>query len=304
MLDRMDALRQAPAAADVVVTGILTRLTDLPGVARVGIALNEGAGRRLQFTSSDRIGETLAWCLIDAFDDVPLTSVARSGDPVVGTLDALATRFPAFVSHQATTTRAVIAVPLNDDRMILGGIIAFLHDETALPRIASAVTAEAAEAARLLTRTARSAVTPAGTGPDDTTAADGATDASRSFRVEDAAQVAAARRRLRAVLNEHGIDGDATDDAAMCLSELLTNAVMHTGAPAHVRIDLDADLLHVTIRDEGNDFVRGPSRVDSDDALRVYGRGLQIVDALSTRWGHRQERDGTTVWFELALSRP
>jgi hypothetical protein len=30
------------------------------------------------------------------------------------------------------------------------------------------------------------------------------------------------------------------------------------------------------------------------------GRGLQIVDALAVRWGVRPEREGKTVWFEIA----
>jgi hypothetical protein len=33
----------------------------------------------------------------------------------------------------------------------------------------------------------------------------------------------------------------------------------------------------------------------------VHGRGLQLVEALSSRWGYELDADGTTVWFVLDL---
>ena len=38
---------------DAVARGVLTHLLGLPGVSRVGLALIEGAGRRLRFVASD-----------------------------------------------------------------------------------------------------------------------------------------------------------------------------------------------------------------------------------------------------------
>jgi hypothetical protein len=33
----------------------------------------------------------------------------------------------------------------------------------------------------------------------------------------------------------------------------------------------------------------------------VYGRGLQLVDALVDRWGSERDALGTNVWFSLEL---
>jgi hypothetical protein len=36
-----------------------------------------------------------------------------------------------------------------------------------------------------------------------------------------------------------------------------------------------------------------------DDPLTVAGRGLNLVEALTTAWASERGADGTTVWFEL-----
>ena len=54
----------------------------------------------------------------------------------------------------------------------------------------------------------------------------------------DAAAVAAARRFLRHTLREWGVDDDTTDAAVLCLSELVTNALIHTPAGCAVRVNI------------------------------------------------------------------
>src|SRR3954447_24174487 len=86
---------------DDVACLLLGGVAGWPGVARVGFALSEGGGRRLRFTSSDRLDDGGPdWCHIDAYDDVPLTLVVRTGESVLGPLDALAPRFDGFVAGQ------------------------------------------------------------------------------------------------------------------------------------------------------------------------------------------------------------
>jgi hypothetical protein len=38
------------------------------------------------------------------------------------------------------------------------------------------------------------------------------------------------------------------------------------------------------------------------DPTQPDGRGLNIVDALATRWGSATSESGTLVWFELPLT--
>lgn len=88
---------------------------------------------------------------------------------------------------------------------------------------------------------------------------------------------------------------ERTGDLALVVSELVTNAVAHGRGAISLRLQVEGDRVHGEVVDDGGGFEqevrdRGPDDFD--------GRGLQIVDALSTRWGIHE---GTThVWFELA----
>ena len=61
---------------------------------------------------------------------------------------------------------------------------------------------------------------------------------------------------------------------------------------------LDRGVLTTTVRDGGTSVVVDLSTV-TVDPLAVHGRGLQLVDALSSRWGSKLDAIGTTVWFVL-----
>jgi anti-sigma regulatory factor (Ser/Thr protein kinase) len=110
--------------------------------------------------------------------------------------------------------------------------------------------------------------------------------------------VAAARRFVLGTLNAWGLDADTVDTAILCLSELVTNAMIHTDAGCEVRVVLDRGVLTTTVRDGGSSVVVDLSTV-TVDPLAVHGRGLQLVDALSRRWGSELDAVGTTVWFVL-----
>ena len=53
-----------------------------------------------------------------------------------------------------------------------------------------------------------------------------------------------------------------------------------------------------TTKEGWSNVVVDPSHVTLDP-LAVHGRGLQIVDACSTRWGSELDAVGMTVWFVL-----
>ncbi|KHL12868.1 UNVERIFIED_CONTAM: hypothetical protein LK11_34775 [Mumia flava] len=113
------------------------------------------------------------------------------------------------------------------------------------------------------------------------------------------AAVPQARRFLRSTLASWGVDGRAGEAAELCLSELVTNVVMHTGSGCGVRVLLDRGVLTTTVRDCGASRPTPVSR--PVDPLGVHGRGLQIVEALADRWGSELDGVGTTVWFEIEL---
>jgi serine phosphatase RsbU (regulator of sigma subunit)/anti-sigma regulatory factor (Ser/Thr protein kinase) len=109
-----------------------------------------------------------------------------------------------------------------------------------------------------------------------------------------------ARRVLSGWLHTWGVTDDLVQTAQLCLSELVTNAVIHSGTPARVTARLDDERLLVLVQDHGN---RGAARrTDDHDPTDISGRGLMLVEALATAWSAEHSADGTTVWFELDLA--
>jgi anti-sigma regulatory factor (Ser/Thr protein kinase) len=114
------------------------------------------------------------------------------------------------------------------------------------------------------------------------------------------ASVAVARRRITTEMRSVGITDDAIDDAALVITELVTNAIRH-GSPLpgrwlQVTWDLDAGTVEIAVSDGGGSQTRPQATRPSLSALG--GRGLEIVDTLSDEWGVRPP--GTTVWAIIA----
>ncbi|MEV8634127.1 ATP-binding protein [Streptosporangium sp. NPDC051023] len=120
------------------------------------------------------------------------------------------------------------------------------------------------------------------------------------------ASVPTARRWARDLLS--GRLSDTTlDDALLLLSEVVTNAVVHSDSGREpygsvtVCVALSNDhgdsTVHVEVIDDGSDgslpFVRAAT-TDSDG-----GRGLLMVELLSARWGVHHDETGNAVWFHL-----
>ncbi len=288
----------APSSAglDEWARDALARLAALPAVGRVGIALTEGGGRRLQFAASDRDNDpSVDWCLIDAYADVPLNSAVRSGELVAGSLDQLARRYPELVERQAAGTSAVAAAPIRAAGQTIGAFVVFY---TAPQRFGSiqrdALVSHGTTLGVLLRRfqQSRSRKSP-------TLAAEPVPAGAMAATREVPAQLAAvrdARRFLATTLTEWGVDEDTRDTAALCLSEVVTNALVHTHGGCEIRLVLDGGVLTASVRDSGTGVV--PTAL-TPDPLEVHGRGLQVVQALTDRWGSDLDEVGTTVWFVL-----
>jgi anti-sigma regulatory factor (Ser/Thr protein kinase) len=116
----------------------------------------------------------------------------------------------------------------------------------------------------------------------------------------DADQVAAARRFVASAI--HG-GGPARDVSRLLVSEAATNAVLHSasgnGGTFAVQYLISDHLLRVEVHDGGGPT--GPHR-RVHHLESMTGRGLDLFDALSDRWGVAGTPDGWTVWFELDLA--
>jgi anti-sigma regulatory factor (Ser/Thr protein kinase) len=103
-----------------------------------------------------------------------------------------------------------------------------------------------------------------------------------------------ARRFVDRVLGGWGCDRLA-ESVELLVSELVANAVRHAGTPVRLTLSRDGDGVRVAVRDGSPDRPR-PRLPDTDSET---GRGLFLVDQLTTDWGVEEDRNGKTVWFAL-----
>jgi serine/threonine-protein kinase RsbW len=118
--------------------------------------------------------------------------------------------------------------------------------------------------------------------------------------------VAVARRIVVRWLRLWGLSEPLCDTARLVLSELFTNAVLHTDSGQIVcRIEASGGRLRIEVADEGLGLdealgtCESPYPAQSTDAEN--GRGLVLVDALADSWGviTADRRAGCTVWAEI-----
>lgn len=108
----------------------------------------------------------------------------------------------------------------------------------------------------------------------------------------------ASARRARALVTEELLrwgEGDLVETATLCVSEIVTNALLHAGTAVQLDIELHPSTVRVEVRDGG---AAPPERVEAD-VESVHGRGVAIVELLSDAWGVEPSDTGKCVWFEL-----
>jgi anti-sigma regulatory factor (Ser/Thr protein kinase) len=98
--------------------------------------------------------------------------------------------------------------------------------------------------------------------------------------------------------------GPGADVAVLLVSELVTNSVLHAprtpGAPVTVVLTgLAEGAVRIEVTDQGGSSV--PRLGPGDRDMPESGRGLELVSALSRRWGYRTAAGGRLVtWCEVA----
>ncbi|MET9655936.1 ATP-binding protein [Streptomyces sp. NPDC006510] len=90
-------------------------------------------------------------------------------------------------------------------------------------------------------------------------------------------------------------------DAALLVSELATNALLHgviRGRLFRVHLTLTATTLRIAVSDPRGERLPDPREATADEC---YGRGLLIVARIADHWGVEPRTVGKTVFAELAL---
>lgn len=89
---------------------------------------------------------------------------------------------------------------------------------------------------------------------------------------------------------------DMIESASLVVSEVVTNAVIHARSDAELVLERTPTALRISVTDRGDGLVRQPGPPGSDG-----GRGLLIVQQLSTSWGAEPTGTGNCVWAELPI---
>ena len=91
------------------------------------------------------------------------------------------------------------------------------------------------------------------------------------------------------------LDGETLAVALLIGNELVTNAVRYGHGMIEVTATLTSAMLRVEVGGLDPVDLRPLETIDTSES----GRGLQIVAALSARWGTTRSPAGRSVWFEI-----
>ncbi|CAM5289582.1 ATP-binding protein [Kitasatospora aureofaciens] len=112
-----------------------------------------------------------------------------------------------------------------------------------------------------------------------------------------------ARRMLRELLATVPGGDRYSEVGELLATELVGNAVLHSGMPGRlIRVSFDVDAIRLRI--EVHDASDRPPLPQQPDPTAGCGRGLLLVEALATQWGHfpRPGGVGKVVWCECAAA--
>jgi hypothetical protein len=116
------------------------------------------------------------------------------------------------------------------------------------------------------------------------------------LRLGDAADACS---RSRHVVAEHlgacGADDDEIYVTSLLATELVSNALRHAGPALCLQVDAAEDRVRVEVHDSS----RTPPVLRKPAGDSGGGRGLWLVDTLSTGWGHRTHQVGKVVWADV-----
>jgi len=118
---------------------------------------------------------------------------------------------------------------------------------------------------------------------------------------DEPTSASAVRRELALDLDLHGVDEESIEAATLVASELVGNAVRHAGIGDGGELDVGWTLgrheVYIRVDDPSRQLpVR---RYPTPEAPN--GRGLAIIDALSSAWGTEPRPRGKRVWARVPV---
>jgi serine/threonine-protein kinase RsbW len=118
---------------------------------------------------------------------------------------------------------------------------------------------------------------------------------------QEPTSASAVRRELAADLLLYGIESDDVDAVTLVASELVGNAIRHSGAVEDAELDISWTVgeteVYVCVGDPSDALPRRRF----PDSQSTGGRGLTIVEALCVDWGAEPTPDGKRVWARIPV---
>ncbi|WP_405594548.1 ATP-binding protein [Streptomyces sp. NBC_01092] len=109
----------------------------------------------------------------------------------------------------------------------------------------------------------------------------------------------AAREVIAAVLADWHVDEEASEAALLVVSELVTNAVEHARPPLALHLIREPDHLQFRVEVADGGPAVGEGAWTASCEADEHGRGMAIIDAVTTAHGTRPHPQGTTHWAAL-----
>jgi PAS domain-containing protein/anti-sigma regulatory factor (Ser/Thr protein kinase) len=111
-----------------------------------------------------------------------------------------------------------------------------------------------------------------------------------------------ARAFASGVLASWRLPEELRETGVLAVSELVANGLTHGAPPLRLRLRRTNKRLIVEVADANAQL---PQRRNADPATDESGRGLGIVDTISSAWGSRRAPEGgKSVWCEFELPKP
>jgi anti-sigma regulatory factor (Ser/Thr protein kinase) len=101
---------------------------------------------------------------------------------------------------------------------------------------------------------------------------------------------------LRHHLSGDPADLSVIDDAVLCVSELVTNAVHAGCSTIRLQLAIQDSVVRLAVLDDAP----GRPAVQPHAPTAASGRGLRLVEAISAQWGVDPAASGKSVWAELS----
>jgi anti-sigma regulatory factor (Ser/Thr protein kinase) len=93
-------------------------------------------------------------------------------------------------------------------------------------------------------------------------------------------------------------NADTIDAVALCVSELVTNALDHATPPYELRVARECGRLRVEVADAS----ARPPVLQALSLTSQRGRGIFLVERIASQWGVEPTTAGKTVWAEFETS--